>query len=197
MMSVILYTIDLSYPLENKGGFLSKLLPILLMVFLIGLIDFVPVAQAQSNPQDSSYKVIKRTSKIEMYRCDDCHATKKDYKPSQRKLEEEHSEIKIAHVADEEEEWCLRCHKKNNYNKLYLQSGEAISFNESYKLCRECHSTIYKDWLENAHGKRIGSWQDVSQAYSCTECHDAHDPKIKPMDSKKPPLHPINTFWGL
>lgn len=173
---------------------MSRFLIIFLIFSLLGVASLASSSQAQE--KQPSYKVMKRTSKIEMYRCDECHETKKDYNPKLRKLEEEHSEIKTQHVSDEEEEWCLRCHKENNYNKLLLQNGETISFNESYLLCRECHSAIYKDWLQNAHGKRVGSWQEMSQAYSCTECHGAHDPEFKPMQAKDPPIRPAKTFWG-
>lgn len=179
----------------------------LLLLFLFSLVltasaeDNVettpPPSSQTTETKQPSYKVIKRTPKIEMYRCDECHETKKDYNAKPRKLEEEHAEIKIVHVSDEEQDWCLRCHKENNYNKLFLQNGEVISFNESYRLCRECHSAIYNDWLPNAHGKRIGSWQGSGEAYSCTECHDAHDPEFKPMQAKDPPIRPVKTFWGL
>lgn len=141
-------------------------------------------------------EVVGRVPELEMYPCSDCHETAADYNTTQRTLVEEHDTLKTHYALHEEDGWCLRCHKENNYNKLRLQSGREISFNEAYQLCRECHSVVFKDWKINAHGKKTGGWNGQNKFFSCTKCHEAHDPEFKKMEAKPAPIKPVNTFWG-
>ncbi|EKD41817.1 MAG: putative cytochrome with 4 heme binding site [uncultured bacterium] len=146
------------------------------------------------NPDDG---IIKRIPKLEMYPCSDCHSNPEDYHPNPRVLKEEHGDMKSHFARTEDDGWCLRCHKAGNYLKLTLQSGREISFNDAYLLCSECHSTTYEDWKHNEHGKRTGSWKGPRQVYSCTACHQAHDPKYKHVKAIPGPQKPVNTLWGL
>ncbi|OGP08226.1 MAG: hypothetical protein A2048_07310 [Deltaproteobacteria bacterium GWA2_45_12] len=150
-------------------------------------------------PGPEGDKVIKRIPKLEMYPCDDCHSTSKDFNPTKRILNEEHTDKKLHFAAKEgvEERWCHNCHLEGNYKKLILQSGREINFNESYLICGECHGDLLNKWNKNAHGKRVGLWNGPREVYSCPECHDPHDPKFKPMDTKKTSVPPVNTFWVL
>lgn len=139
--------------------------------------------------------VIKRTPKLEMYPCNDCHSEPDEFNATPRALEEEHQKMQIHYANEGDKRWCQSCHEEKNYMKLRLQSGQLVSFNESYRQCGQCHSSQYKDWLKNAHGKRTGSWKSPRQIYSCTQCHDAHDPAIKPLKALKAPPRPTNNFW--
>jgi hypothetical protein len=137
---------------------------------------------------DENHTLIKRTSEIEMYRCDECHSGPKNYNSAPRILTEEHDTIdKHPPKTDDPDRWCLACHMEKKYNKLRLSSGRKISFNESFLLCGECHGTQLRDWKRNFHGKTIGSWNGLRKVYSCTYCHNAHDPKFKPLKPEPPP----------
>ncbi|HSA58551.1 MAG TPA: multiheme c-type cytochrome [bacterium] len=106
-------------------------------------------------------------------------------------MTKEHTDKKVHFVErNDSAAWCHRCHKPGNYLKLERQNGTAISFNEAYLLCGECHGTQYNDWRRNIHGKRVGSWNGPKQVYSCTECHDPHAPAFKPMKPLPMPVPP-------
>lgn len=155
---------------------------------LIGMVGVLLICRQAA----AADEVIKRTPKIEMYGCDDCHDSAESYNPTVRKMKEDHDTIQGMHPlrSDDPGYWCLNCHAENNYNKLRLQSGRKISFNESYLLCGECHGIELRDWKKKIHGKRVGNWNGPGQVSSCTECHDAHDPMIKPIVPLPPPAYP-------
>lgn len=139
--------------------------------------------------------VIKRTSQMEMYSCSDCHSEPEDFNPRIRELKEEHLERVTYHPSHSEDSpiWCLSCHMENRYTRLRLKDGTPVSFNSSYRLCGECHGVTYEAWKNNAHGKRIGNWKGRKEIYSCLECHNAHDPKFKPMESVAAPTKRTDT----
>jgi hypothetical protein len=144
-----------------------------------------------SEPMAPVYTVVKRIPEMEMYACDDCHEEAGDYNESVRELTEDHEAITHIHPKSKKTQgWCLYCHESHDYNRLRLPSGETISFNESYKLCVECHGNIFDEWEKNIHGKNKGAWQSPLTIYSCTECHDAHDPKFKPIKPMPAPAFP-------
>lgn len=159
------------------------------IIFLMGAVSgFLAINlflyAEETNP--SSVAIIKRTPKIEMYKCDECHDSEETFNETIRPMKkgEDHENITTFHPQkkDDPKFWCLNCHASKNYNKLVLPSGEKISLNESHRLCGECHGPTLKDWKDNIHGKIIGGWKENRQAYSCTACHDAHDPAWKPVE---------------
>ena len=48
-----------------------------------------------------------------------------------------HTDIVLKH--DEEHRWCLDCHDADDRDLLHLASGERVPFDESYRLCGQCH----------------------------------------------------------
>lgn len=52
-----------------------------------------------------------------------------------------------------------------------MLSGELISFNESPKLCYQCHQRRYYTWLHGDHGKSGVRCSDFS-------CHNPHNPRL-------------------
>jgi ferredoxin len=66
-----------------------------------------------------------------------------------------HDEIVLKH--DEEHRWCLDCHDASDRDALHLASGEPVPFEESYRLCGQCHGEKYRDWRAGVHGRRTGS----------------------------------------
>ena len=41
---------------------------------------------------------------------------------------------------------------------LHLASGERVPFDESYRLCGQCHGEKQRDWRAGVHGRRTGEW---------------------------------------
>jgi hypothetical protein len=103
-------------------------------------------------------------------------------------LEDFHDDIVLKH--DEENRWCMDCHDANNRDMLHSASGQLISFEESYKLCGQCHGPKLRDWKEGIHGRRTGDWNGKKQYLLCAHCHDPHSPKYKKMKPEPPPKKP-------
>ncbi len=81
--------------------------------------------------------------------------------------------------------WCLDCHDTADRDKLVMQSGELLTFNESQFLCGSCHGPILRDWTSGIHGKTTGYWdpalgeEDQTVRMLCVECHDSHRPAFR------------------
>ncbi len=119
----------------------------------------------------------ERTAVIRSYPCNNCHTqplaqlsqgTKADKKKS-------HWDIEIIHGSEEVMN-CQTCHNEKNMNELVSLTGSVIVFNESYKQCRQCHTTQYTDWVGGSHGKRLGGWMPPRIMNTCVSCHDPHKP---------------------
>lgn len=121
-----------------------------------------------------------------IFPCSECHAEMTP-NPKRRQLEEEHTDIVLNHSQGR---WCLDCHDLTNRDKLHLISGEKIGFNESYRLCGQCHGDKYRDWKVGVHGKRTGDWNGKKEYLLCAHCHNPHDPGFKPLAPKPPPVRP-------
>jgi hypothetical protein len=104
--------------------------------------------------------------------------------PSPRILVRMHTDISLKHA---EWHWCLNCHSTYQRNYLRLMTGEDISFEESYRLCGQCHGTIYRDWKIGIHGRRVGQWNGKKLYLLCAHCHDPHQPKFRKLPGKDPP----------
>jgi hypothetical protein len=122
-----------------------------------------------------------------IYPCSDCHA---DMEPNleRRELEDMHTDIVLNHA--EGQRWCLDCHNPNDRDVLRLVSGETIPFDQSYRLCGQCHGDKFRDWKVGIHGKRTGFWNGDKQYLLCAHCHNPHDPAFKSMKPLPPPVRP-------
>lgn len=121
-----------------------------------------------------------------IFPCTECHA---DLEVNEERRELDfHEEIVLKHA--EEQRWCLDCHNPNNRDKLRLANGQLIFFEKSYRLCGQCHGTIYRDWKAGIHGKRTGMWNGKKQYRLCVHCHNPHNPKFKPLKPLPPPIMP-------
>ena len=76
--------------------------------------------------------------------------------------------------------------------RLEKEYGERIGFDESYRLCGQCHGDKYRDWKVGVHGKRTGMWNGEKQYLLCVHCHNPHDPGFKPLQPMPPPVRPEN-----
>lgn len=124
-----------------------------------------------------------------VFPCSDCH---EDLPVGpRRKLRMAHQDIVLEH--DEEHLWCLDCHSAENRDMLHLASGELVPFEESYRLCGQCHGDKYRDWRAGVHGRRTGSWLGEKQYLLCVHCHDSHSPRFKPIQPEPAPQKPRRT----
>ena len=119
--------------------------------------------------------------------CSDCHEGEPT-NPTRRQLEEEHETRSQEFVHGTI--WCLHCHDADDRDHRHLSDGTLVEFDDSWKLCGQCHAKKIKEWRAGMHGKRIGHWRGPKQYYTCVKCHDPHSPHFKPIVPKPPPLRP-------
>src|SRR6185503_19128510 len=104
-----------------------------------------------------------------IFPCSDCHNPKDlPPNPTRRQLTDAHDDIVLKH--DEEHRWCLDCHDADNRDRLHLASGEPVKFEESYRLCGQCHGEKLRDWKAGVHGRRTGQWNGSKQYLLCAHC---------------------------
>ena len=123
-----------------------------------------------------------------IFPCTGCH--NKDMPPNRtRRQLEMHTEIELKH--DTEHRWCLDCHDADHRDELHLASGEPVPFEESYRLCGQCHGEKYRDWRAGVHGRRVGHWNGAKRYLLCVHCHNPHQPKFKPLAPQPAPRRPM------
>lgn len=98
--------------------------------------------------------------------------------PARRPVVATHEHVVLNHG---ELVWCLNCHSAENRDALRLIDGTEVGFNESHRLCGECHGPIYRDWQFGAHGLRTGHWNGEKATWPCVRCHRPHDPEFRSM----------------
>jgi hypothetical protein len=165
-------------------------------------------ARGQTTADAPQFKVAPRLDRIRNYPCTKCHDNK-FVDRRVRELQDEHTKLVFEHGGGRF--WCYdACHKGTDMDNLVSLRGRPVSYDESYKLCGQCHYQRL-DWYFGGHGKRQGAWEnqreipkiaeelkieDRSQIgrwagermiLNCTECHDAHSPSIKPFEPSPPP----------
>jgi hypothetical protein len=126
-----------------------------------------------------------------VFPCTDCHDPEVPVNARRRELKMAHQEIVLRH--NEEERWCLDCHAAGDRDQLHLANGEAVPFEESYRLCGQCHGDKYRDWRAGVHGRRAGEWNGHKTYLLCVHCHDAHSPRFKPLAPEPAPVPPRRT----
>jgi len=122
-----------------------------------------------------------------IYPCNDCHSDIVP-NPKRRKLVDMHDSISAIFNHDSANRWCLDCHDMNNRDSLRLASGKLLSFEESYKLCGQCHGDKLRDWKVGVHGKRTGYWNGKKEYLLCVNCHSPHSPHFKALTPEPPPV---------
>jgi uncharacterized CHY-type Zn-finger protein len=123
----------------------------------------------------------------DMWPCSECHKDlETHFKP--HKMDMAHEQIVLEHGG--EIHWCFECHNPEDLDKLRLANGTLIGFNESYRLCGQCHGEIYRDWRDGIHGRRTGNWDGAKRYLLCAHCHDPHSPRFKPLAPLPPPVRP-------
>lgn len=165
--------------------------------------------RGQSIAEAPPFKVETRQDKMQFYPCTNCHDNQ-FVDRRVRKLTEEHRELVFEHGGGRF--WCYDvCHNGRDMNRLISYRRQPISYDESYKLCGQCHFERQKDWVFGGHGKRlgafavprnipekyeelkvadrqaIGTWQGERVVHMCASCHNPHSPAIKPYTPSPPP----------
>ncbi len=120
-----------------------------------------------------------------IYPCMECHEQLPP-DPTVRKVDADHHPAEIHHG----DRWCLDCHDEKDRNSLHLANGTLVPFEESYRLCGQCHGDKYRDWKEGIHGKRTGWWNGTKRYMLCANCHNPHSPRFKPLTPLPPPIKP-------
>jgi hypothetical protein len=131
-------------------------------------------------------------SEEDIFPCSECHADL-DVDPEPRELGF-HEEIQINHGP--KERWCLDCHNPDDRDHLRLANGSLVGFDESYRLCGQCHGTIFRDWREGIHGRRRGYWNGAKSYLLCAHCHNPHAPAFQPIEPMPPPVRPMYLAGG-
>lgn len=126
-----------------------------------------------------------------VFPCSGCHDPELPVNLKKRKLKLAHQEIVLKH--DEEHRWCLDCHDAADRDQLHLASGEKLPFEESYRLCGQCHGEKFRDWRAGVHGRRTGNWDGEKQYLLCVHCHNSHAPHFAPIKPEPPPPPPRRT----
>jgi hypothetical protein len=123
-----------------------------------------------------------------IFPCSRCHEdVRTGGKDSLRTTSSFHSDVELQHVPGG---WCFDCHSRSDRDSLQLADGTLVSFEESYRLCGQCHGTILRQWKNGIHGKRTGNWTGEKQHLLCVHCHGPHDPPFKPINPLPPPVRP-------
>lgn len=131
------------------------------------------------NERGREFAILTRTGELTMYQCSECHNEPLEVmkKAANDGSQLSHWNIKIEH-ANQDVMNCTTCHTANNMDKLHTHTGKEVSFNESYKLCMQCHQNQYKDWVGGAHGKKVDGWAKPVIKYTCVNCHNPHAPSF-------------------
>ena len=122
-----------------------------------------------------------------IFPCTNCHAGM-PVDRNRRELAAMHTDIVLKH--DETHRWCLDCHDATNRDVLHLASGEPVPFEESYRLCGQCHGEKYRDWRAGVHGRRTGNWNGAKGYLLCAHCHNPHQPRFHALAPKPAPRPP-------
>jgi hypothetical protein len=122
-----------------------------------------------------------------IFPCSECHADL-EINYERREMEYMHEDIQLSHGPAER--WCFDCHNAEDRDRLRLVNGTLVGFDESYRLCGQCHGTIYRDWREGIHGRRRGYWDGAKSYLLCAHCHDPHHPRFEALEPLPPPVRP-------
>jgi hypothetical protein len=121
----------------------------------------------------------------EYFPCSDCHEDEPTNR-TVRQLEDDHEDHELSHG----DLWCFHCHDANDRDQLHLANEMLVPFEESWRLCTQCHAKKLQDWRAGVHGKRTGYWWGPKDYRTCVVCHNPHSPRFQPLEPKPPPKRP-------
>ena len=150
------------------------------------VLQAAPPAAAAAGPPQEHLEVPPPPFSDGIYPCSFCHEELPQNRT--RRVLEAHDDIVLKH--DEQHRWCLDCHDAEDRDVLHLASGERVPFEESYRLCGQCHGEKYRDWRAGVHGRRTGQWNGQKGYLLCVHCHNPHQPRFKPLAPLPAPHRP-------
>lgn len=127
---------------------------------------------------EHTFLIPERKSQIKSYKCTECHTKPLNEMQNISSTKKAHWDITLVH-ANSNTLNCISCHNGESMDNLTSLTGMQIDFNNSYKLCSQCHTKQFEDWKGGAHGKRIAGWAPPRASLTCVNCHNPHDPHIK------------------
>jgi hypothetical protein len=141
-------------------------------------------------PDAPPFTLVSRKPELPLYPCNMCH--------NLRKLNTTVRKFVVAPPPDgaphagvlrhgKGQMWCLDCHMPKDRQWLRTLNGAKVDFDDSPRVCGQCHSARYRDWAFGGHGKRVANWTGDREIYACTHCHDPHVPKLIKREPAKPP----------
>jgi hypothetical protein len=166
-------------------------------IISIGLLVVLTVAIASDELADMDMATRPEPMNVELiavapppfsegvFPCSECHFEDDEVDREPREVDF-HDTVVFRHA--NESRWCLDCHDTQNRDMLHLADGRLISFEESYRLCGQCHAQIRNDWRAGDHGRRTGDWSGKKEYLLCVHCHDPHTPTFQPITPMPPPI---------
>lgn len=119
-----------------------------------------------------------RPAGLNQYPCSSCHTGVRLTMAAHR-VPDAHANIRPVHP-EQTGALCATCHAREDVARLALLRGARATLDESYRLCGQCHFRQVEAWAGGGHGKRLDGWQGRRVVMACTDCHDPHDPAVKP-----------------
>ncbi|MBB6461932.1 hypothetical protein [Flammeovirga kamogawensis] len=140
------------------------------------ILAFIKTVEVDSIYVGKAFLIPERESQITSFKCSNCHS--KPLSAMQRndgKYKKSHWNLELKH-ANADVMNCQTCHTANDMDHLHTLTNGTVKFNDSYKVCAQCHSSQFKDWKGGAHGKRLGGWAKPIAKQTCVGCHNPHKP---------------------
>ena len=127
---------------------------------------------SETSPSPTEIVLVPRVPHLATYPCgEQCHdAREPDAAP--RALALFHAGREAAHGPAVR--WCDDCHSIEDPERLRLLGGDLVSFDDSDRVCGQCHGEKHRDWRNGIHGLSTGGWQGTVWRRTCTACHDPH-----------------------
>jgi hypothetical protein len=167
------------------GGALAGLIALLSVQCAMGPQHARAYPSRSLPPEPRQRMLLAEGPSEDYFPCSDCHEDEPTNREV-RELEDDHEDIELAHG----DLWCLHCHDADDRDRLHLADATPIGFEESWKLCVQCHGNKLADWRAGVHGKRVGHWWGEREVWTCVSCHGPHAPRFQALEPKRPPRPP-------
>lgn len=147
---------------------------------------------ARSSSAIAEVEVVPRTPYLETFSClVQCHDAL-EVNPVERPLTEFHTLRAVRHGPAIR--WCGSCHDLFDLDRLRLLDSSQVSFDQSYRVCAQCHGEQHHDWEAGIHALQTGSWRGPQARRSCTFCHDPHVPGAPRVAALPAPERPAQRW---
>ncbi len=134
--------------------------------------DSIPVNRAE-NP----FYTMPREDETVLYPCTSCHDNFTGVLDNWRYVHFEPVGREFDHGKGDIV--CSTCHHPERPDRLRLRNWKPVSFDRAYRVCAQCHFKQVRNWKGGAHSKQISSWKKPRIRYTCTNCHNPHNPSFE------------------